>query len=384
MLQLQSIYQRLERFSETVATEQRSLKQLKPILEELFQDDSDFVKQWRAFPESLKTTIAPRLVESPSTRVSCPKRPDVFTICSADGSQIYPDRMLNFCLLNFSQICFQIGTDEPPLLTTYSKLYDAEEFFKDYFKQTKPKESDDKGSETSKDRIAIDQVNALRQTKELSALLHVATNKRVQGRPILAVADGTLICWTLKNADALRKEYIDKLAQFREAQIPVIAYKSFPETRSVAKALEHLASERLSQSGIRPEMLTDLEIFQAYLGKGERSAVFQSRSDIVETHYPNSDKVYFFYLHAGKEIARIEFPAWLYESGGVDLTHAVVMDDAEKGKGYPMTLTEAHERAVVKKSEEAQFFELLEKLCLKKGAPISDSAKVASKRAAII
>jgi hypothetical protein len=236
MLQLQTIYRNLERFAEKVTTEQRNLSELKAVLENVFKEDSEFVKAWRAFPESLESTIAPRLIESPSTRVPCPKRPDVFTICSADGSQIYPDRLLNFCLLNFSQICFQIGTEEPPFLTTYSKLYDADEFFKDYFKHTKPKESDDLGSETSKARIAIDQVNALRQTKELSALLHVATQKRVQSRSILAVADGTLICWTLKNAEVLRKEFIEKLAQFRQAEIPILAYKSFPETRSVAQS----------------------------------------------------------------------------------------------------------------------------------------------------
>lgn len=384
MLQLQTIYRTLERFAEKVTAEQRNLSELKAVLEEVFKEDSEFVKAWRAFPKSLESTIAPRLIESPSTRVACPKRPDVFTICSADGSQIYPDRLLNFCLLNFSQICFQIGTEEPPFLTTYSKLYDADDFFKDYFKHTKPKESDDTGSETSKARIAIDQVNALRQTKELSALLHVAKNKRVQGRAMLAVADGTLICWTLKNAEVLRKEFIEKLGQFRQAEIPILAYKSFPETRSVAKALEHLAAEKLEEVGIHPEMLTDLEIFQAYLQKGQRSAVFQSRSDVVEKHYPNPDKVYFFYLHTGKEIARIEFPAWCYEKGKIDFMHAVMMDDLEKGKGYPMTLTEAHEHAVVKKSEEAQFFELLEKLCIKKGVTISNAAKVASKRTAII
>ncbi len=350
MLQLQTIYPHLERFSAKVATEQKNLSRLKEVLEEVFDEHSDFVKMWRAFPESLQSTIAPRLIESPSKRVPCPKREAVFTICSADGSQIYPQPMLNFCLLNFSQICFHIGTEEPPFLTTYSKLYDADEFFEAYFKHTKPKEGEDKGSETSKARIAIDQVNALRQTKELSALLHVAKNKRVQGRPILALADGTLICWTLKNADVLRKEFIEKLSQFREENIPLLAYKSLPETRSVAKALEHLAAEKLEQAGIHPELLTDSEIFQTFLTKGARSAVFESRSDIVREHYLNPDKVYFFYLHTGKEIARIEFPAWCYEHGWVDFMHAVMMDDLEKGKGYPMTLTEAHEHAVVKKS----------------------------------
>lgn len=384
MLQLQTIYPHLERFSEKVATEQKNLTRLKDVLDEVLDENSEVVKAWRRFPQALESTIAPRLIESPSKRVSRPNREACFTICSADGSQIYPDRLLNFCLLNFSQICFHIGTQEPPLLTTYSKLYDADAFFEAYFKHTKPKETDDRGSETSKERIAVDQVNALRQTKELSALLHVATTKRVQGRPILAVADGTLICWTLKNAEVLRKEFIEKLGQFRQAKIPILAYKSFPETRSVAKALEHLAAERLEQVGIHPEMLTDLEIFQTVLTKGARSAVFQSRSDIIEKHYPNPDKVYFFYLHTGKEIARIEFPAWCYEQGCVDFMHAIILDDLEKGKGYPMTLTEAHEHAVVKKSEEAQFFELLEKLCTKKGVSIADSAKVVSKRTAII
>ncbi|MCS6989534.1 MAG: DNA double-strand break repair nuclease NurA [Chloroherpetonaceae bacterium] len=384
MLQLQAIYPTLERFAEKVAAEHKRLGELKPLLERLFRDDSLFVKQWRDFPETLQSTIAPRLVESPSKRVPCPKRPDVFTICSADGSQIYPDRLLNFCLLNFSQICFHIGASEKPAMNAYAKLYDAETFFKNYFKGAPPKDIEDKGSETSLMRIANDQVNALRQTKELSALLHVAKNHRVEARPILAIADGTLICWTLKNAEALRKEFIEKLAEFRQANIPVLAYKSLPETESVAKAVECLAADDLQRAGIRPETLSDAEIFRAYLRKGERSAIFQSRSDIVEKHYSNPDKVYFFYLHAGNEIARVEFPAWCYEKGHVDLMHSVVMDDLEKGKGYPMTLMEAHELAAVKKDDEKRFFELLEKQCLKRGVRISDSAKVASKRAAII
>lgn len=384
MLQLDAIYPSLERFAKTAAAERKSFKDLKALLERLFQDGSAFVKQWRAFPETLESTIAPRLIESPATRVPRPKRPDIYTICSADGSQIYPDRLLNFCLLSFSQICFQIGTDEKPVMQTYSKFYDAESFFKDYFKNASPKERDDRGSETSKRRIANDQVNALRQTKELSALLHVAKGQRVPNRPILAVADGTLICWTLKNADALRKEYIEKLKQFRDLDIPVIAYKSLPETRSVAKAIEELAGDTLEAAGIPAETLLDEEIFRAYLDEGERSAAFQSRSDIVEKHYPNPDKIYFFYLRAGKEIARIEFPAWCYEKGYADFIHAVVADDAQKGKGYPMTLMEAHERSVVREDERTRFFEILENLCLKNGAAIPGSAKDASKRAAIL
>lgn len=307
MLQLQAIYRRLEEFSEKVVAEQKNLTQLKGVLEEVFEENSDFVKAWRKFPESLESTIAPRLIESPSRRVPCPKREAIFTICSADGSQIYPDRLLNFCLLNFSQVCFHIGTDEPPLLTTYSKLYDADEFFKAYFKDSQPKESEDKGSETSKERIAIDQVNALRQTKELSALLHVAKSKRVQGRPILAVADGTLICWTLKNAEVLRKEFIEKLGQFRQEEIPVLAYKSFPETRSVAKALEHLSAEKLEQANIHPEILTDLEIFQPFFKKANARRCFKAVPTLSRSIIPIPIRYIFSIFTQAKKLRALSF-----------------------------------------------------------------------------
>jgi len=65
MLQLQTIYRNLERFAEKVTAEQRNLSELKAVLEEVFKEDSEFVKAWRAFPESLESTIAPRLIESP-------------------------------------------------------------------------------------------------------------------------------------------------------------------------------------------------------------------------------------------------------------------------------------------------------------------------------
>jgi hypothetical protein len=384
MLKLQTIYKRLDGFAEKVAGERAQLSALPKLLDALFSPESEFIKAWRRFPESLQSTIAAGLIESPSVKKPTPQRPNVLTLCSADGSQIYPNRMLNFCLLNFSQICFHIGVEEPPFMETYSKFYDAETFFSDFFRDGAPGAKEDSARETGKGFIAPEQVNALRQVKELSALLHVAKERRVANRPILAIADGTLICWAIKNQPSLLNEYVQKIAEFRKSQIPIVAYKSSPETQSVAKALAHLAADDLAHFQISDALLTDLNIFNVWLQKGERSAVFQSRSDIVEARYHNSDKIYFFYLHTGREIARIEFPAWVFEAQMVDFIHAALMDDLTKGKGYPMTLTEAHEHAVVKKSEEAQFFELLEKRCLTRGVAISDSAKTASKRVAVI
>ena len=53
-------------------------------------------------------------------------------------------------------------------------------------------------------------------------------------------------------------------------------------------------------------------------------------------------------------------PEWATRvPGWVDLVHAVVLDQAEKGGGYPIILQEAHQRAVVRAEETEIFHRIL-------------------------
>ena len=76
-------------------------------------------------------------------------------------------------------------------------------------------------------------------------------------------------------------------------------------------------------------------------------------------------------------------PAWVAEQPEwLDLIHAVVLDQCEKGGGYPIILQEAHQRAVVRAQEKDVFYRILARQARQSGAAVPTySGKAASKRA---
>ena len=114
-------------------------------------------------------------------------RPTPVTVLATDGSQICPDRHVEpHCyLLNISRIAFQYGTVERPLMESVPLCEYRREAFDEAFDQVL-------GTATA------EVVSALRDEFELAALLDVAKEARMPGRPIVALADGTLIRWILR------------------------------------------------------------------------------------------------------------------------------------------------------------------------------------------
>ena len=69
----------------------------------------------------------------------------------------------------------------------------------------------------------------------------------------------------------------------------------------------------------------------------------------------------FFYVNTGSEIARVEVPAWAtLDNSNVDLIHALVLDQTNKGPTYPTVLMEAHEQAVISSKDREYFLNLIE------------------------
>ncbi len=83
-------------------------------------------------------------------------------------------------------------------------------------------------------------------------------------------------------------------------------------------------------------------------------------------------------MKVGREIARVEFPAWVADES-LDLLHAIVYDQCKRGMGYPVAVQRAHEQAVIHEGVRRQLEALIERLFARADVPTARSAKAVSK-----
>ena len=89
----------------------------------------------------------------------------------------------------------------------------------------------------------------------------------------------------------------------------------------------------------------------------------------------------FFYLNVGSEIARIEVPPWTADDPALlELVQAVMLDQCQKGLGYPNVLARADKQAVVTSQDRLAFEYLRDALLAREGVPARASEKLHSKR----
>lgn len=321
-----------------------------------------------------------------STHVSLPEPSEALTIVATDGSQIFPDRheFADCYVLNVGKIVLHYGTGERPIMTSTPKLYYRE---------------DEITWDFNGKRILVNSeiVGFRRGAWEIQELAGLAEQAVREQRQVLAMMDGTLILWALAGKPQNLQQQIldtyrscfDLLYQYR---IPVIGYISQPSSTEVINLLRvGLCPENPTNCDKCPyrndpelpcepiEGITDADLFHKLLHPGERTAFFKSRSEILQ-HY-GRHTVYFFYLHVGAEIARIEVPQWIVNDAALlDFVHGSTYDQAQKGQGYPVSLSEAHELAVVRSHEREQFFRFLEHLYVRQGLEVTISRKFLKKR----
>jgi hypothetical protein len=63
-----------------------------------------------------------------------------------------------------------------------------------------------------------------------------------------------------------------------------------------------------------------------------------------------------------------------------DFVHTMVLEQCKKGMGYPVALSEAHEKAVVTDVDRSQFWRLVEQFYSGGDLALTTSAKQRSKR----
>ena len=315
-----------------------------------------------------------------------PPRSEQLSVAATDGSQIFPDRHeISPCfLINIGYVLLHYGASERPLLSSRPSLYwRDDELFEEWG-----------GRRTAVNR---EQVGFRRSLLELTELVELAAASEGAGHDTVALTDGTLVFWGLEGRppdvrdrclSGLRAAF-DLLA---ERRIPIAGYISRPGSPELVNALrvglcpldrvdcDHCPykDEELPCAG--PQGVSDAVMYRRVLEPGERSSLFASRSRVLDEY--GSHRVHFFYLRGEDEVARVEVPAYVAENPDLlDTVHACLVDQVDKGDGYPVALAEAHERAVVRGAEREGFYRYLEEVFVRNDIRARVSRKGLRKRA---
>lgn len=346
------------------------------------------------------TFTAASPVEGLSERISISPPQSQHTVIATDGSQIAPNQHeIAYCyLINVGRVVLHYNQSRHPFLDSLPEVfYRPEELY----------ESLQWGIRTE------EWMGFMRTVSEATVLAELAcgvwASESTPPVPTIALVDGSLIYWFLEPLPAEARERIlcpilaawDKL---QNAGIPIVGYvsasRSSESTNFLRLAacpyetpdcLAHCPSTMQQDVNGKPkkapcqvfEPLRDITFWACLLQPGERSPLWRSWTSILELYAHHI--IYFCYVNVGTEIARIEVPEWVAKDKVMlENVLSITVAQVHKGYGYPVALAEAHNQAVVKASDRARFFSMLEREMIKAGLPnVRTSYKEARKRGSI-
>ena len=343
----------------------------------------------RKIAASKTTWLVARLVDGISQTYKALPLPAEFTVIATDGSHIDVDRhkSTRCYLINIGSAILQYGAHSSAVLDSFPCLYSGDEDLVIVPAGAKGREQLIEGVLLGIKRS----VDECRRLTELSAGLPA-------GSSTLALLDGTLILWGLEaypefvTEALLAKGFLQCLEAMKKLNgLALASYISFPRSTDVVNALrvaicphEPADCDRYCPGRARDcdavAGVRDRELFMNLLSPGERSAIFITQSSIVKKHY-GGHEVHFFYLKVDDEIARVEIPRWVaMDESRLTLVHTLILDQCQRGQGYPVALSEAHEKAVVTGADREYFWQLVESSLVEENIPSLSSAKSRSKR----
>lgn len=287
-----------------------------------------------------------------------------YTVLAVDGSQIYPDSHLDGvqCYLLNAGVC----------IVKYGQKSKATLF-------SQPRVQVPEGAHEEFSYLA-ELVDLQREAFEFETLLKQASllQAHQEDGPLICLIDGSLVFWHLENkSPEIRNKflsiYLDFLCKCKDLGIVIAGYLSLPKNKELTYlfTMGLCSYEAFSSSGLMNlqkkycldvGFQSDVQLVAGFLPENARTTLMISCANIVQA-YPAVLKPYFFYLNVGKEIVRIEVPAWIaHDASMVNLITQVCIDQSHKGQGYPVALAEAHEQAVIKGPDRDFFYHLLCKI----------------------
>jgi hypothetical protein len=332
-----------------------------------------------------------RLYDGLSLHYAAPAAPAEYTVLATDGSNIDVDRhqAVHCYLINIGAVKIHYGNNPSAELDSLPHLYSEED-----------------------DLVIRDERNILRKQQIEGALLD-ARRAVEEGRKLadmaailppeesaLALLDGSLVMFGLESYPEFVLESLldngflkalDSLKKLSESRLLSLAsYISLPGSSDVTNVLrlaicpqENVDCDRTCAEGRAAcdiiSGINDRMLFGELLAAGERSGLFINPSAVLKRY--GLHQVYFFYLRAEDEIARVEIPEWVaVRKDLLEMTHALVLDQCRRGQGYPVALSEAHEKAVVTGADRQEFWDLVEESLAEEKMPAYTSIKSRSKR----
>jgi hypothetical protein len=375
------------------AGRQERQRRLNYALDVLHSQTSDFTNLKRKIASSRTTWLVAGLVDGLDRHYQPPPAPTEFTVLATDGSHIDVDRhrSTRCYLINIGSVVLDYGKSPSATLDSFPGLYSEDEDLVIAPTGVKGREQLIEGTLLGIKR-SVDECHQLAQ---LAAELP-------PGSSSLALLDGSLILWGLEAypefvAEALLTQgflsYLDEIKKLgKDKRLALASYISFPRSTDVVNTLRvALCPQDILDTDLHCKTcetrdcdevagVRDRELFLNLLGRGERSALFISQSSVVQKRY-GEHQVYFFYLRLDDEIARVEVPRWVaIDEGRLSLAHSLVLDQCQRGQGYPVALSEAHEQAVVTAADRENFWQLVESSLVEEHLPTLTSAKSFSKR----
>ena len=356
-------------------------------------DISELQKKRSATGEGFEFPRPAGLTENMGSIYQPPEGPKDFRVLGVDGSHIDVDRHIpSRCyLINIGGCILTYGSNPDARLFNRPRLYSQhnELYLADPTSLTR---------EVSVTGEVLGWKRAVEEAKALAETIEQTTSDL----PLLALLDGSLVMFRFPAhgqdfvRDIMLKEglipALDSLysASLRNT-LATASYISLPRSTDVVNALRmnptycpYDVSSCHDHCGNLPPLerpchdlnsLMDRQLFEALLKPGERSAVFCSTSPVVEQHY-GPHQIYFYYLNVGEEIGRVEMPRWVAQNEKLlALTHSLVLDQCQRGMGYPAALTEAHEQAVISGTDRESFKELVETTMDNHHVPVFTSEK---------
>ncbi|MBD2105145.1 DNA double-strand break repair nuclease NurA [Leptolyngbya sp. FACHB-261] len=393
--QMQGMSQQLQK--EAAATRQRLL-QAQEILQAAGAEQPLWLERYQTWHDKL-AFLAAEPVEALDTCLPIGATAATYTVVATDGSQIAPSHHeVAYCyLINIGRIVLHYGTATSPLLDSLPEVfYRPEDLYL----------SRQWGIRTE------EWMGFRRAQSETVALADLACGLPSVGvnglAPLqrLAMVDGSLIHWSLEMLQAEARERIlpPMLAawdRLRLSRIPVVGYLSASRSSEALNFLRlplcpfpqpdcgthcgagntETATDQAPCAKLQP--LRDAVLWSALLEPGQRGPLYRSSARILSHYGPH--RVYFCYVHVGVEVARVEMPEWVALDAELrESALAMVMEQVRKGYGYPVALAEAHNQAVVRGSDRARFFALLEQEMVRTGLQnVGTSFKEARKRGSI-
>ncbi|MDD4876084.1 MAG: DNA double-strand break repair nuclease NurA [Dehalococcoidales bacterium] len=319
--------------------------------------------------------------------------PPEFTVIATDGSHIDVDRhqSARCYLINIGTVMLHYGISPHAILNSVPHLCSKAEDLVITPTGIKGREQPIEGN----------LLGIKRSVEECYQLVKLA-GELPQNIQTIALVDGSLILWSLEAypqfvaEELLDKGYLHYIEEIRklnsDREIALASYISFPRSTDVVNTLRVAICphgspdcDRYCSTSDRRDCdvvagVRDRDLFSNILGQGDRSSVFISRSSIVKKWY-GIHQIYFFYLKVEDEIARIEIPQWVAEDESLlNLVHTLVLDQCQRGQGYPVALSEAHEKAVVTGVDRENFWQFVESSMTDDHLPTFTSAKSRSKR----